>query len=234
MTAVTPSHLEALDRITSDTIRRVRTWSPANVVAFQPATPSTIATVTVQIARRVADLEGRSSDIPPIKGIPVMWPGGGPFLTWTDLDPGDDVALLIPHRSIRAWLRSGAPYDPRDSSLMDPAQAVAVPTRLTRSRGGVPANGDLCIGLADGRALIRVSRTGQAINLDALASIVAGADLAAVPLAKASTLVTAINAAMDAAAAADPTFATAVGAFKTALSASLGLGAFSTTKLRGE
>lgn len=181
MTAAKPGHLEALDNLVRDTLGRVRTFKAANVVAYVPPSPSSRATVTVQLARKQADLEGRTSEIPPIPDVPVMWPGFGDFMIWGTLKPGDDVILGVPDRSIKAWLQRGRTVDPDAGPLFNVANAVAWPVRLSRAKGAIPAGG-LFLGRTDGTALIKILEDGTAVLVDASASIVLGTPGQALPL----------------------------------------------------
>lgn len=199
MTATKPTEIEAIDAAIRDVLGRVRTFAPANVVAYQPPTPATPARCTVQVARRIANLGGQSEPIKPVPNVPIMYPGAGQLMIWWDLAPNDEVILGVPDRTIGEWLLKNGQVDPRDQRKFDLASAIAWPVRMTQTKGAEPPGGYLNIGTTDGVALLRVAPSG----IVARAPVVQlGSEAAASPVALAAELTAAIASAVTAALAA--------------------------------
>lgn len=230
MTATKPTEIEAIDAAIRDVLGRVRTFAPANVVAYQPPTPATPARCTVQIARRIANLGGQSEPIKPVPNVPIMYPGAGQLMIWWDLAPGDEVILGVPDRTIGEWLLKNGQVDPRDQRKFDLASAIAWPVRMTQTKGAEPPGGYLNIGTTDGVALLRVAPSGIVARAP---QVKLGSEAAASAVALAPSLATALTTAATAAGAAAVPTDGGVAAFA-AFASSLAGANFAATKVVAE
>lgn len=204
MTQSKPTTLEAIQAALDDAIRRVRTFVPANVTRYTPPTPATAARCEVQVAERLADLEGRTAPIPPIPGVPIAWPAFGSLMIWGDLAPGDEVMLGVPASSIGGWLAKNGPFDPESARRFNLGGAVAFPMAVTLAKGAEAGAGFLNIGTRDGAAMLRVSSSGAEIVARA-PLVKLGSEAAASPVALAPELAAVLaDAVADAVAASIP------------------------------
>lgn len=125
MSRTDPTLLEAVEAALTDVQARVRTLIPATVIAYNPATN----TATVQPSRLQQPADGGTpTPLPQITG-PVIWPRTGAWVMWTDLLPGDSVAIMVADRSIAEWRKSppGTPVAPKGGRMHSLTDAVILP-----------------------------------------------------------------------------------------------------------
>lgn len=118
-----PGYIEATEAAMRDVQKRVRTFVPGTVVAYEPTTRR--ATVQPGPSLVTGGREGRP--LPPLPAVPVLFPGGGGFeLVWP-LSPGDRVTLCVFDRSIDRWLRGEPTYIPNSGRMHSLSDVMAVP-----------------------------------------------------------------------------------------------------------
>ena len=112
---------EGLAAIIGQTLKRVRTAMPAEVISFNESQN----TVTVQplLQRKV---RGVVSNMPPVMDVPVVFYGGGGFVVTFTPEPGDVCTLVVCDRSLAAWKNKGGITDPADHRSHDVTDSVAV------------------------------------------------------------------------------------------------------------
>ena len=172
----------------------LHTGMPARVVSYDASAQR--ADVRPVVQRTVPRVDGGThlEDLPVIRSVPVIWPGGGGFAIHCPLAAGDDVYLLIPEQDPQAFLESGSPGAPIDHRRHHLAGAFALPVVRHRARAisGAGAN-ELLIGrdggtgpaVRVGTSTIKIGRNAtakaaRADNLDAhLAAISADLDIIA-------------------------------------------------------
>lgn len=111
-------------------ISNVHTAMPGTVLSYSGG----VATVQPSLPFNAPD--GRSVDMPPIVGVPVVMPtcSGGTIGVSLPIQPGDGVLLVFSERSLDDWSKGGESADPRRHDLTD---AIAIPGCYS---SGVPAN----------------------------------------------------------------------------------------------
>ena len=104
---------------------QIRTLQPGTVVSYNPATN----VAQVQPDRPVATQDGAAQELAPVVSGPVQWLRVGGFVIWTDLLPGDKVAILCSDRDIGAWRKTppGAPLQARGARMHSMSDAVILP-----------------------------------------------------------------------------------------------------------
>lgn len=125
MSQTDPSLVETLEAALRSGQARTRTLLPATVIAYSAATN----TATVQPSRLQQPADGGTpTPLPQITG-PVIWPRTGAWVMWTDLLPGDSVAIMCADRSISEWRKSppGTPVAPKGGRMHSLTDAVIVP-----------------------------------------------------------------------------------------------------------
>lgn len=125
MSRTDPTLVEAVEAALRSGQAATRTLIPATVVAYNPATN----TATVQPSRLQQPADGGTpTPLPQVTG-PVVWPRTGAWVMWTDLLPGDSVAIVCADRSISEWRKSppGAPVAPKGGRMHSLTDAVIIP-----------------------------------------------------------------------------------------------------------
>lgn len=121
-------------------------------------------TATVKPSVRQRTLHGELLDIPPIAGIPVVWPSSGAFSLVGDLALGDGVMLVFAETSIGSWIKGSGDADAEDETRFSLHDAIAVPGLWARSK--VPSTHDLrkaVWGLASQSVTIGASNGGLVV-----------------------------------------------------------------------
>jgi hypothetical protein len=124
MTDLTRDELELEEGLSSaigQSLKRVRTAMPAEVISFNAAQN----TVDVQpLLQR--SIRGNVGNMPPVMNVPVVFYGGGGFVVTFKPQSGDVCELIINDRSLDAWKAKGGISDPADHRTHDPSDAVAL------------------------------------------------------------------------------------------------------------
>jgi len=96
---------------------------PGTVTAYNKAT----RLATVKPSVRPRSLHGDVFDIPPIQGVPVIWPGSQEFTVQGTLKRGDRVLLVFSEASIGNWIRGQGDVDAEDETRFSLQDAIAIP-----------------------------------------------------------------------------------------------------------
>ena len=117
-----------------DPVDAMETWLRARLEDVHVALPGTVTTysketrlATVKPSVRLRSLHGDKLDIPPIQGVPVIWPGSQEFTVQGSLKRGDRVLLVFSEASIGNWLRGTTDVDAEDETRFSLQDAVAIP-----------------------------------------------------------------------------------------------------------
>lgn len=149
--------LEAMETWHQSQMEQVHTMLPGRVQSYDKATR--IAVVKPSVKQRT--LHGETLDIPPISGVPVVWPSSSAFSLVGDLVPGDGVMLVFAESSIGDWVKGAVDGDAEDETRFSLHDAVAVAGLW--SKGHVPKDHDLreaVWGLASKLAAIGATKDG--------------------------------------------------------------------------
>lgn len=119
-----------IPKVIREEIKDVRVCIPAKVVSYDPSTQT--AKCRPMVKNRIKNNrtgEVAYEEIKPISDVPVLWQAGGGMSFVMDLDPGDDVVLIVADRSIDEWQNSTSdsaqePFSSRRYNLSD---ALAIP-----------------------------------------------------------------------------------------------------------
>jgi len=125
MSRTDPTLVEAVEAALRSGQAATRTLIPATVIAYNPATN----TATVQPSRLQQPADGGApAPMPQVTG-PVVWPRTGAWVLWTDLLPGDSVAIMCADRSISEWRKTppGTPVAPKGGRMHALTDAVIIP-----------------------------------------------------------------------------------------------------------
>ena len=117
-----------------DPVDAMETWLRARLEDVHVALPGTVTTysketrlATVKPSVRLRSLHGDKLDIPPIQGVPVIWPGSQDFTVQSTLKRGDRVLLVFSESSIGNWIRGAGDVDAEDETRFSLQDAVAIP-----------------------------------------------------------------------------------------------------------
>lgn len=152
----------------------LHTALPGRVVSYDVDTQR--ADVRPVVQRTVPRVDGGTAleDLPTIRSVPVLWPGGGGFCFHAPLAAGDDVMLLVPEQDPQQFLETGQASAPLDHRRHHLAGAFALPLIRSRARRieGASAS-ELVIGHDDGSGpAIRVTASAIKVGRNATAKAV--------------------------------------------------------------
>lgn len=163
----------------SDTpLDAMETWLRARLEDVHVALPGTVTTyskdtrlATVKPSIRPRSLHGDVFDIPPIQGVPVIWPGSSDFTVQGTLKRGDRVLLVFSEASIGSWLRGSQDADAEDETRFSLQDAVAIPGLWPT--GDIPKHplNTAAWGLSSDRLEIGGTKAGKAVVKNASASL---------------------------------------------------------------
>lgn len=155
-----PTEVDAIDQALDGLLARIRTATPGEVITYNPATQR--ADVQPSIKLRMVD--GKIRSMPPVTSAPVLWPRFGGFRIEGELAPGDTVLLIVCDRSIDKWRSKGGLVDPVEARKHSITDAVVLPSLwpdIVPMTGR--AVGELLVGAEDGRAGLRIAKTGTVV-----------------------------------------------------------------------
>ena len=145
---------QALSAIIDDAVRRVMveiaSHVPATVISFARRPR---AEISVSVGMRARLRSGQTVAIGQIDRVPVIWPASGRWCMDADLDPGDEVLLLVMDRDISGWLQSGKTSDPATGLLHHISCCVALADSLrsdAKVARAVPGAGTMYLGQSTG------------------------------------------------------------------------------------
>jgi len=117
-----------------DPVDAMETWLRARLEDVHVALPGAVTTysketrlATVKPSVRLRSLHGDKLAIPPIQGVPVIWPGSQDFTVQSTLKRGDRVLLVFSESSIGNWIRGAGDVDAEDETRFSLQDAVAIP-----------------------------------------------------------------------------------------------------------
>lgn len=119
-------HRKALDR----RIRTIYTATPGEIVSYDPATQTAEVQLIVREEIPNDDEEATEQDfetVPPLKDVPIQYPGGGGAFIHFELTQGDPVLVVFSREDFSAWRETGEISDPPDLRKHG-MNAVAIPT----------------------------------------------------------------------------------------------------------
>lgn len=116
-------YLDAMEMWLRARLEDVHVALPGTVTAYSKET----RLATVKPSVRLRSLHGDKLDIPPIQGVPVVWPGSQEFSILGTLKRGDRVLLVFSEASIGNWIRGKGDVDAEDETRFSLQDAVAIP-----------------------------------------------------------------------------------------------------------
>lgn len=219
MSRTDPTLVEAVEAALRSGQAATRTLIPATVIAYDPATNT--ATVLPSRLQQPAD-GGTPTPLPQVTG-PVVWPRTGAWVMWTDLMPGDSVAIMCADRSIAEWRKTppGVPVAPRGARMHSLTDAVIIPGLWPDVAPITPARvpGTLYLGSTLGVASLTLSPADAVLE----ATLVRLGSAAVSFAIKGTELSAAISAFTGTVSGISTTLATAAGAWATAAGTWAGL-----------
>lgn len=108
-------------------LRGVNIAMPASVISYDAPTQSCV--LQPQVQENIIDETGARTTQrrPAIQGVPVMFPGSGPYSVTWPISPGDTVLMVCSSVSLDRWLALGGELDPIDDRRHHITDAVAIP-----------------------------------------------------------------------------------------------------------
>lgn len=147
--------LEALLALARESwMAEVHTALPARVVSYDGTTQ--LADVRPLVRRAVPRVDGGTllEELPIVRAVPVLWPGGGGFFVHLPLTAGDDVLLVIAEADPSRYQATGEASDPVDHRRHHLAHAYAIPVVRPRTRPILSTSESyLSLGLDDGTTI---------------------------------------------------------------------------------
>ena len=162
----------------NDSLDAMETWLRARLEDVHVALPGTVTTyskdtrlATVKPSVKLRSLHGDKFDIPPIQGVPVIWPGSSEFTVQGTLKRGDRVLLVFSEASIGNWIRGKGDVDAEDETRFSLQDAIAIPGLWPT--GVVPKHpmSTAAWGIASENLEIGGTKTGKAVVKNASASL---------------------------------------------------------------
>lgn len=124
-----PREEEALLHLIRSEAERVKTTFPGKVVSYDRTTQTAAVQVVPRLRWRNPETdEVVHEQVPVLPQVPILFPAGkGVSITW-DLDPGDEVWVVLGDRSIAEWKSTGnGDTEPAIPRRWDFSDAVAIP-----------------------------------------------------------------------------------------------------------
>lgn len=154
---------------------------PARVTEYDHVTQKCSAQPLTMNRKRNADGDIEAESKASIGGIPVVFPGSGPYsITWK-VKPGDTVMLVFASSSLTRWLLHGGEVDQADGRRQNINDAVAIPGLRSFNPnapgGAAPVDED---GVTDDDAMVIAAPEIRLGSADADDPIVRRSDLDAV------------------------------------------------------
>ena len=159
----------------------LHTALPGIVQSYNEETRLAVVKPTVKLR----SMHGGSLDIPPIAGVPVLWPGNGDFSLVGNLSAGDGVLLVVSEAGIGNWIAGSGVADADDESRHTLTDCIAIPglkqpkivPNPSRTASWGLVGGGLELGGKDGKAVIQNEATDLRARLDAILSLLTNVDL---------------------------------------------------------
>jgi hypothetical protein len=168
----TPSQTEVLEAILEGRIRDIHVALPGRVDSYDKDKQT--ADVTPMVRRRMPGPEDEDNvfeDLPQLKSVPIVWPGGGDFFLTFPLAQGDTGQIIFNQWDPVGWRKSGNVSDPVDFRLHHPSHAAFHPGYRTMAKAlsGLPTDA-IALGKSGGlQVLIKAATMEVGGNSDAAA-----------------------------------------------------------------
>lgn len=162
----------------NDPLDALEVWLQARLEDVHVSLPGTVTTysketrrATVKPSVRLRSLHGDKLDIPPIQGVPVIWPGSQDFTVQSALKRGDRVLLVFSESSIGNWIRGTGDVDAEDETRFSLQDAIAIPGLWPT--GSVPKHpmSTAAWGMASENLEIGGTKAGKAVVKNGTASL---------------------------------------------------------------
>ena len=162
----------------NDPLDALEVWLQARLEDVHVSLPGTVTTysketrrATVKPSVRLRSLHGDKLDIPPIQGVPVVWPGSQEFTTSGTLKRGDRVLLVFSEASIGNWLQGSTDADAEDETRFSLQDAIAIPGLWPK--GAIPKHpmSTAAWGMASENLEIGGTKAGKAVVKNGTASL---------------------------------------------------------------
>jgi hypothetical protein len=135
------SALEAAKATQDGLQARIWTAMPATVVSYDPVNITVTAQATIQIPVRQPDGSWVNTTLSVCGDCPVMWQGGGGYVTSHPLQEGDEGLLVFAARCIDAWWQSGGVQPQAEQRMHDLSDGFFIP--ICFSQPNIPGGGGL-------------------------------------------------------------------------------------------
>jgi hypothetical protein len=161
-----------------DPLDAMEIWLRARLEDLHISLPGTVTTynkdtrlATVKPSVRPRSLHGDVFDIPPIQGVPVIWPGSQEFTVQGTLKRGDRVLLVFSEASIGNWIRGQGDVDAEDETRFSLQDAIAIPGLWPTSAVPKHPLDTAAWGLSSDLLEIGGTKAGKAVVKNASASL---------------------------------------------------------------
>lgn len=159
----------------------LHTAIPGSVQSYNEETRLAVVKPSVKLR----SMHGGSLDIPPIAGVPVIWPGNGDFSLVGNLSKGDGVLLIVSEAGIGNWIAGSGVADADDESRHTLTDCIAIPglkqpkvvPNPSRTADWGLVGGGLELGGKDGKAVVQNDSTDLRERLDAILSLLTSIDV---------------------------------------------------------
>lgn len=160
----------------------LHTALPARVESYDPATQTATVVAELQRQFRMADDSLEPVTIPPISGVPVLFPRAGGYSVTFPVETGDPCLLVFAERDISGWMIQGGEGVPPSARTHQYADAVALLGLFPSSDPIAPAPSATALQLRsdDGATQIEIGpagiklETGAVIELDGTGNVILG------------------------------------------------------------
>ena len=128
---MTDTLIDAIGFVIDEALIQTHVSMPGKVLSYDSSEQRATVQPIVRVGVVGEDDERTSEKLPPIEGVPVIFPGAGSIKIIWPINAGDIVNLVFSECSIDKWLNSGASdLDPDDDRRNDLSDAVAIPGLL--------------------------------------------------------------------------------------------------------
>lgn len=144
-----------LRRSNTEALKALRVAFPASVVAVDGD-----QTVDLQPLLQVRFAQSAPSNLPVLRGIPVVMLRGASMRLSTPIEVGDTGLAIIADRSLDTWLGGqGGVADPQDTRCHNIADAVFLPGLVPTGRQTTDTGTDMVLG--NGQLTLRLQKNGH-------------------------------------------------------------------------
>ena len=127
---------EEANRVVLDNLSKaIRCAMPGIVQSYNPIQGTCVINLAIESRTLNPDGSVTFAPISPISDVPVVYMGGGAFVTTYPIQPGDEALVIFSDRCIDSWWQSGGVQIPADLRMHDISDGFAIigPRSLAKS-----------------------------------------------------------------------------------------------------